>query len=193
MTLDGHLKTGLAMALAWTATANSIYPGIEISLIHLVAIFIFLGNIAPDFIEFKVIPHRTYTHFVWFYIILAAVGYVGTHEMGALDIQAGFLEPSVGLAMIGFAMGSISHILCDWPYYGGIPLLNPKKKVKLLGIEFDQVTNRIIEHTVLLTWLSFIFFPLIPEATFSTEAISGALEGAESLFSESNEIIKQQK
>jgi len=191
MTLDGHLKTGLAMALAWTATANSIYPGIESSMIHMVAIFIFLGNIAPDFIEFKIIPHRTYTHFFWFYLILAAVGYSGTHEMGTLNMQDGFLETSVGLAMIGFSMGSISHILCDWPYYGGIPLITPRKKVKLLGIEFEQLSNRIIEHTVLVVWLSFIFLPLIPETTLSTESISGAMSGFESLFSESKEIIKQ--
>jgi hypothetical protein len=191
MTLDGHLKTGLAMSLAWTATANGIYPGIESSMIHLVAIFIFLGNIAPDFIEFKVIPHRTYTHFFWFYLILATVGYIGTHELGTLNMQAGFLEVSVGLAMIGFSMGSISHILCDWPYYGGIPLLNPKKKVKLLGIEFDQVSNRIIEHTVLLMWLSFILLPLIPESAISTESIFSAFEGVDSLFSESKDTIEQ--
>ena len=190
MTLDGHLKTGLAMTLAWTATATSIYPELDNSIIHLVAIAIFLGNIAPDFIEFKVIPHRTYTHFAWFYIILAAVGYSGTHEIGTLYLQPGFLEASVGLAMIGFAMGSLSHILCDWPYYGGIPLFKPRKKVKLLGIEFEQKANKLIEHTVLLTWLSFVFLPLMPEAAFSTETISGALEEASSLFSEQKELIK---
>ncbi len=190
MTLDGHLKTGLAMTLAWTATATSIYPGLDNSIIHLVAIAIFLGNIAPDFIEFKVIPHRTYTHFPWLYIALAVVGYSGSHEIGTLYLQAGFLEASVGLAMIGFAMGSLSHLLCDWPYYGGIPLFKPRKKVKLLGIEFEQKTNKLIEHAALLTWLSFVFFPLMPEAAFSTETISGALEEASSLFSEQKEIIK---
>lgn len=190
MTLDGHIKTGLAMALAWTATASSIYPGIENSLTLLVAMTIFIGNLAPDFLEFKVIPHRTFTHFPWFYIILAGVGYAGTHEVGTLTLQAGFLDITTGMAMLGFAFGCLSHTFCDWPYYGGIPLFRPTKKVRLFNIEFEQKANRLIEHTVLLCWLSFLFLPLIPDGTFSPESISGVLTEAQDLFSDSKETIE---
>jgi hypothetical protein len=54
------------------------------------------------------------------------------------------------MALVGYSIGSLVHIICDWPYYKGIPLFLPKKRVKGLGLEFGHATNKIIETGVMV-------------------------------------------
>lgn len=177
MTLDGHLKTGLAMSLAWCSIATSMIPGIEATIIYSVALVIFIGNIAPDFMEMGIIPHRTYTHFHIYYLIVLALcaGMELSVEIPFAEALA--FEQSTLLMISGFCAGALSHIICDAPYYGGVPIFRPKRKIRFTGVEFDQYMNRIIEHGVLMFWLSIVVTqsaPNIIQSLSNTKAISGA-------------------
>lgn len=142
MTLDGHIKTGLAAALFMTA-ALPAFINIPSEIFPICIVLFFLGNLAPDLLEFKVIPHRTITHYPWLYIIAL----IGCY----LAITNGQTSPYL-YAGLTFSLGALNHIICDIPY-GRIPYLNPMKGVTLMRVQFDSITNRIIEHTVLISFL----------------------------------------
>lgn len=142
MTLDGHIKTGLAASLFITTLIPSMY-NVPSEIIPFVIVAFFLGNIGPDLLEFRVIPHRTITHYPPLYILLAIGCYIAIENGYSMNWLYGLLF---------FSIGSITHIISDIPY-GGIPYFNPRRKITLMRVEFDSVANRIIEHTVLVLFL----------------------------------------
>lgn len=145
MTLDGHIKTGLAASLFLTALIPTYLKsiGTDISL-EILIVFFFLGNVGPDLLEMKIIKHRTYTHFMWFYVAIAGASYCAIEFLG---VRESYLYYA-----IAFSGGSLLHILCDIPY-GGIPYFRPTRKVMIMQVPFDSIFNRVIEHSVLIMFL----------------------------------------
>lgn len=150
MTLDGHLKTGLMFALVICTCPDAWVPA---EFKTYLAIAVFIGNIAPDFLEFGVIPHRTFTHYPVLWLgILSLSGLTISQQLPLT-----FFDVSAWWIAAGFSVGCLWHILCDWPYYGGVPLLYPRRKVALFGWEFEGVMNRVFEHSMLVAGLAIMF------------------------------------
>lgn len=166
MTLDGHLKTGLAAAICATAYCLTQPEPLPTELMFAFVIALFVGNVFPDFSEMGVIPHRTFTHYWPIYGVIIVACYI------LLPNPDYALWAYVGL---GVSIGSLMHILCDWPYYGGIPVFTPRRKVPLLSIEFGGVANRVIEHSVMLLLIiaagMFVFSDAITFTSINTESL----------------------
>jgi hypothetical protein len=160
MTLDGHLKTGLMCSMVWLVYADKIYPGISANIIAITSILILAGNIAPDFLEFKIIPHRTYTHFPWFYVALFAGAYFANITISSTT-GTNLLDINYAVPVMAFSLSSIMHIICDWPYYGGIPIFRPTKKVKLFNMKFGGIPNKIFEHSFIVIGVALILIPYL--------------------------------
>lgn len=157
MTLDGHVKVGLSLAVCVFAMSSIILPDISLSHFELVllALAVLVGNVFPDFSECNVIPHRTYTHFWLFYVVSGA----GCYWM--LTTQPFAIGYLLGL---GVSFGSLCHILCDWPYYGGCPLFRPRRKVATFRLTFDGGLNGALEYVVVFLCLSASLVVVWPEA-----------------------------
>jgi hypothetical protein len=166
MTLDGHIKTGLAATLFLSAALPVGMPEIaelwNTTLPTMLVLF-FVGNVAPDLLEFRVgeatlIRHRTHTHYPWYYISLMAVLF--------LDINiSNLITPDYSYMFIAFFAGCMTHIVCDIPY-GGIPYLTPRRKITFMRIPFDSFFNRLIEHVVVAS-LVFGYFIFSADIDFS--------------------------
>lgn len=145
MTLDGHLKSGLAASLLASVLIPHYAPIIPIEALPFVILSFFMGNIAPDFMEFRLInliQHRTHTHYPWYYVIFIAI-LIGLAGAGMIPQENWFY---VGIA---FFAGCLAHIICDIPY-GGIPYIFPTRKITLMRIPFDSIFNRFVEHCVVI-------------------------------------------
>lgn len=155
MTFDGHIKVGMSLALAFVGTSSFwMSTEWEASSILMAGILLFFGNLAPDLLEFKVIPHRTYTHFPWYYALIIAGAYtLGYSDSSIIITLASSWDPVWSLYIISFSIGAIIHILCDWPYYGGIPLFSPRRKVALFGLTFESPANKWLENAFIATSL----------------------------------------
>jgi membrane-bound metal-dependent hydrolase YbcI (DUF457 family) len=140
MRIMGHIKVsvGLAVASFNLGWYLGYYYVINITL----AVTLAIGSVAPDFIEMGIIKHRTYTHYPPFYI--------GAIFASHYFYTSGALSDISFIAIVGYATGSIVHLLCDWPYYRGIPLFLPTKQVKSLGLKFSYSTNRSLESIALV-------------------------------------------
>lgn len=155
MTLDGHIKTGLTSAIVFLSTLPGwlsdawTQPEILIS-----ALILFIGNLAPDFLEMKIIRHRTYTHFIWYYLIIGAIAYfLGLSGLSLEPDAVSWWDPTWSLYILAFCLGCITHILADWPFYGGVPLFRPRSQVALTRITFESTANSLIEHSVVVVGL----------------------------------------
>lgn len=149
MTLDGHLKSGLSgsFSLAFLVLYN--IPEIDIGILLALTLGFLIGNVFPDFSELGVVPHRTFTHYWPFY------AFPLFYFFAAPDVV--FSSAYVAL-FAGICAGSLVHIICDWPYYGGVPLFFPRRKVALFRFEFDGAFNRFFEHCVMLFFIALAFF-----------------------------------
>ena len=114
MTRTGHHFTGVAFGLIISAL---LYR--HIGLPGLAALPAgTLGGNAPDSLEWIVrgrarwCEHRTLTH--WWPWWVAALAIAVTH-----------LPAIWAIALLGYAMGGLSHLLLDWPNPTGIPFLHP--------------------------------------------------------------------
>jgi membrane-bound metal-dependent hydrolase YbcI (DUF457 family) len=140
MRILGHIKVSLGLAVASFSLGS--YMGYDYLVNLTLAISLAIGSIAPDFTEFGVIKHRTYTHYPPFYIAIIFASYYYYYE--------GVLTEITYMVIMGYAVGSLVHILCDWPYYRGIPLLFPTKQVKLFGLHFNHTLNLLLERIALV-------------------------------------------
>lgn len=148
MTLNGHIKTGLALAVVWVFIAPNTFDISQQWLLG-TALIVMLGALAPDFMEFGVIPHRTITHYwpIYALIILAmSPGYTQDTIITLFGIEE--ISNNFSAGATAFCVGAISHILMDLPFYGGTPLFRPFKKVKTLGLVFDGGYNNTVENIV---------------------------------------------
>lgn len=159
MTLDGHIKTGLAATLLLSQLIPLHLTGmIEPTVLPWLLVAFFLGNIGPDLTEMGIIPHRTYTHYPWFYLL--AIGGLS----GALYWDHAPFSAVINWAIIAYCSGCLCHIVCDMPY-GGIPYLRPTQKVTLMRVQFDSTMNRVIEHSALSVLLLSFALSHMPSGT----------------------------
>lgn len=142
MTLDGHIKTGLAASILLLVKLPEADLGISASILPYVVFAFAIGNIGPDFTEFGGMRHRTHTHYPWYYIGFISVAHQLLLPLELIGEYATFIW-----ILIGYSAGCLTHIVCDIPY-GKIPYLLPKRPVTLCRIPFDSVLNRVVEHTV---------------------------------------------
>src|SRR5690554_575474 len=80
------------------------------------------GSTAPDWLEIRIgsrtlIPHRTITH--WLLPWLALLG-VAAYMVA--------LSPLAGAALLGFALGGLSHWVGDFGTPMGVPVVNPTRR-----------------------------------------------------------------
>lgn len=118
MKQTGHRLTGLAIGLL-AAPLLLAHVGPTAWLVVPSAVF---GGTAPDRIEWlgheRWCEHRTITH--WWPIWFALLGWAAWHL------------PSIWAVIgVGFALGSVSHLVCDWPNPTGIPILHPWRRNSL--------------------------------------------------------------
>lgn len=122
MTRASHYVIGLASAVAlagWLPSGTSVLIGVGIA----------AGANLPDDLELPrrkdawgnarppVIPHRTVTHWPWWYAV-------------ALVALAACHRSPFALLALGVALGSIVHLLCDSVSPHGIPWLAPFSALK---------------------------------------------------------------
>jgi membrane-bound metal-dependent hydrolase YbcI (DUF457 family) len=122
MTRASHYLIGLASAAAlagWLPSATSLLIGVGVA----------AGANLPDDLELPrrpdawgnmrppVIPHRTITHWPWWYVIAMLVFVV-------------FKASPIALLGLGIALGSLVHLLCDSVSPHGIPWLTPFRALK---------------------------------------------------------------
>ncbi len=125
MTKQGHQLTGIgagALALVLVNIAMGAtwewYAGI----------MAWFGSTAPDWLELpygwkgtrrlSVIAHRTWTHWLPVWLVLAGWALTGTPTL-------------LKAAMAGFAVGGLVHLAMDIPNPMGIPILLPTRRVSL--------------------------------------------------------------
>jgi hypothetical protein len=155
MTLDGHIKTGLAYGTVGLTFFITGEVGVSTQTAILLFVAFVIGNVGPDLSEMGIIPHRTYTHFPWFYILIVIATSLGLEFTGYQQYEVGAFG-TLGLTFgLGYALGCLFHIICDIPY-GGIPYFKPWKKIALFFVKFDSVTNKIIEHAAIIIALLII-------------------------------------
>lgn len=167
MTLDGHIKVGLATIPLAMLVSPYYIDGLSPWALFVLSVSAFLGNLFPDFSEMNIIPHRTFTHY-W-------PVYLGSGWF-FFQVLAANPETFWALGGLGISAGALMHILCDWPYYGGCPLINPKRKLPLFGLTFDGGLNRPVEYAVILVCLlvaGFMVMPEIESATVSRALFEG--------------------
>ena len=176
MTLDGHTKVGLTYALLWSVGFTTLYPTLEGDVIYLTALAILFGTWAPDFLEIRLgswqlIPHRTYTH--WWPVWLLGIGacYGMSHEIGTLTLLSDPMFPLTYLLPgLGFCLAAWLHLLCDWPYYGGIPYASPRSRLPLFKIEFEDKANRWFEYAMVWTGIALLIASQMDLSVFLIEA-----------------------
>lgn len=115
MTGKGHhiAAAGVAAGLFfWGAQLTTFSNAIHLALGCLI------GGKAPDWLELplwngqaRIIPHRRVTHWVFGWILI----------LGASTL----LTAPAGLAVTGFAIGSLVHLLGDMMTPMGVPVLHP--------------------------------------------------------------------
>jgi membrane-bound metal-dependent hydrolase YbcI (DUF457 family) len=140
MRMMGHIK--ISVGLAVSSFSLGWYMRYDYAINLTLAVALAIGSVAPDFIEMGIIKHRTYTHYPPFYIaVMVVTDYFHS---------SGDLSKVTFIALMGYAIGSLVHLLCDWPYYRGIPIFLPNKRVKLIGLKFSRSTNIRFERVVLI-------------------------------------------
>lgn len=140
MTLNDHLKTGTSWGFS-ILSFNTVSHGVTDELALISTLGVVIGNVLPDIAEFKVIPHRTITHWLPFWWFLTAVA------TAVLQLQ---INEPLSYLIAGLNVGIFMHWLCDLPFYGGVPMLFPHKRVSMGGWSFSSKWN--IFYTKLWVW-----------------------------------------
>lgn len=143
MTLDGHIKTGLAAAILLLVKLPGMETGMDQQLLPYVIMAFIIGNVGPDFSEFGIIRHRTHTHYPWYYVCFIAIA----NQFMQMEILADY--QTIIWVLMGYSLGCITHIVCDIPY-GKIPYFLPNRPMTLCRVPFDSVLNRVIEHSAVV-------------------------------------------
>lgn len=131
MTGKGHTQCGIAFSIlpASIAYANmGLVPSI------LAAITCIVGSTAPDWMEIRVsvkgggsktlIPHRTITHIVGAWVLLAVYSYCSVKSIETPFYDLPLMEnDSLSASLFGFACGGLVHLFGDLPNKQKIPIL----------------------------------------------------------------------
>ena len=122
-----HKITGLCAGVLCGGWLHSMGHGMP----EVIATAAFFAGSAPDYLEFPVktkfggqtrlIAHRTWTHWVPPWIALLGVGAVELYLYNSL----------LANAIVGFAVGGLTHLCMDIPNPKGVWLLLPRRPVSL--------------------------------------------------------------
>ena len=119
MTANGHRW----FALATGALAVSPFKHTSVTLSVIALPFAWRGALAPDRIELlggvQWIKHRTLTHWL--------AGWLAV----TLLMAWGATKQPVGIPVLGYCAGALSHALADLPNPAGVPVFHPTRKVSL--------------------------------------------------------------
>jgi inner membrane protein len=120
MNQTGHHITAAAMAAAGAAVA---LPSTNILQLSVGIIAVLAGASAPDWLEglgpIRILPHRTFTHIPWVWVVLIVVGTLNIHSL-------------YGIALMGFSAAALLHLLMDAMSPMGIPIWTPFERRKSL-------------------------------------------------------------
>lgn len=133
MTKTGHNMTGAILGFGFFSFASTVLqlPYFES---FASAYLCYIGSNAPDTLEISsydkktgfrksIIPHRTYTHWLFGWVILLTSSILGYY----------YYSPYMALLM-GFSLGGMLHVLTDLPNMSGVPIWHPRKKRKCLKL-----------------------------------------------------------
>ena len=105
------------------------------------------GSVLPDVLELKgIIPHRTYTHYVWFWFLAEL-------SVRPLLVWSGISLLWANLCFF-IAVGGIMHVCEDFLSIGGVPLVSPTGK-RVGGGLYRTGT---LTETLVVLFLAAIFF-----------------------------------
>ena len=159
MSRAGHYLIALASAVTVASLVPTL-PGVAL------AIGVLGGGNLPDDLEFPsrpnadgslrptLIPHRTITHFPWWYV--------------AAFLLAAYFRTPLALLGAGLALGSLIHLLTDSVSPHGIPLLSFSRSMRPWVVIYKSRTAsewRLIAPAILLASLAGVHsWPLLMAA-----------------------------
>lgn len=117
----GHHVTGLSAGAFVAGMLHNLQPSLDWLALLAIVVAGWFGGVAPDSLEYipwirvPWVPHRTLTH--WGILWVAAFGWA----VWIFHAQVGLLSA----AAIGFVVGGLIHLVCDWPNPTGIPWFLP--------------------------------------------------------------------
>ncbi len=147
MSRAGHYLIALASAVTIASLVPTL-PGVAL------AIGVLGGGNLPDDLEFPsrpnadgslrptLIPHRTITHFPWWYV--------------AAFLLAAYFRTPLALLGAGLALGSLIHLLTDSVSPHGIPLLSFSRSMRPWFVVYKSRTAS--EWRLILPFVGLAFF-----------------------------------
>ena len=117
MTWPGHIVFTGALGLA-VGVPLPAWPGM------------LFGAIFPDWAEMRIIPHRTVTHSIVFWLIVAGLVF-GLSRLGVLFFGLDLPETLAWMSLKGFFFGVFSHLVADSASITGISVFVRRPRVAL--------------------------------------------------------------
>ncbi|HCG5104969.1 metal-dependent hydrolase [Vibrio alginolyticus] len=107
----------------------------------LCAMGLIIGSNAPDWLEFGVIPHRTFTHILSIWLCIALYGLLSLIGLPYIEMTPFTpARPELAALLAGFGCGGISHWLGDVLNMRPVPIVTPFDKIALRL--FNSGTNQ---------------------------------------------------
>lgn len=122
----GHHITGLAAGVFVAGLLHDIEPVLAWPVLLAIAVAGWFGGVAPDHLEYLPIirvpwvPHRTFTHWGVLWVAVFVLAVWSFHHAAGL----------VPAALLGFTVGGLVHLVCDWPNPTGIPWIWPTSNAR---------------------------------------------------------------
>ncbi len=163
MTGHGHTHTGIGISIAVYygfynyVTTNNMW-------ISLISALIFIaGSTAPDWLEIRkktggtVINHRTITHWVPLWFLLAYLGWQLkiTDGFGSVYFENKLLLEILYSSVLSFSLGGILHLITDLPNPMGVPVPTWKIRFSLKLWKSGKFEPQMIalSYVVSLFWI----------------------------------------
>lgn len=119
----GHLGGAIAFSPVVIAPIQDSPTLVIVAMMALIA-----GAGAPDWLEFKIIPHRTYTHILSVWLLGAHYGLCSAIGM---DLPLEQPPALIGAIVWGFCCGGVAHWIGDVLNMRAIPVITPFDKIAL--------------------------------------------------------------
>lgn len=136
MTRGGHFIAGTALAVPLASLGH-----------YVLAASVILGSNLPDQLEFtkrnhstgqvfRLIPHRTITHYPWLWLGMGVILYFMNHQIMNMELINPYyfnneimnnenINNIILTALFGLIIGALGHILVDMCSPTGVPLVTP--------------------------------------------------------------------
>jgi membrane-bound metal-dependent hydrolase YbcI (DUF457 family) len=133
----GHVAGAISFSPVAITPLWPEYP----TLTGLCAVSLIVGSNAPDWLEFGVIPHRTFTHVLTIWLCIALYGLFSILNAALLhQIGINAASKEIAAILLGFGAGGMSHWLGDVLNMRPVPIVTPFDKIAL-GL-FNSGTNQ---------------------------------------------------